>query len=221
MKLRHSLIWILGCFLCVASIQGCALFGGGSQQEEIDSLEETDDEDQEDEQEGDEETNQENNASNFNIGDSMANLANNDASMLGAEGMGIPENMQEDTNNIPSQGNMAGMEDLNSLMNQGGDEANAMADSMMTPAPTDTAMGEVPPAAAPAPGDAKVYFVINGGAELKDSPNGSTIKTLPQGEPCLATIEGEWANLPNRGYVQISQLSTTPIGRVQDAIAWQ
>lgn len=227
MKLRHSILSILGCFLCLASIQGCALFGGGDQQEDVDSLEEEmqeEDDQQEGDEESNEEENQEANASNFNIGDGMANLANNDASMLGAEGMGVPENTQDglDGMAMPDQSNMAGMEDLNSLMN--GADSNAMADGMMAPAPMDSAMPSAAGTTMAAPeaaGGAKVYYVIAGGAELKDSPGGSTVSTLPQGEPCLATIEGEWANLANRGYIQISQLSTTPIGRAQDVIAWQ
>ena len=247
MKISRSIIWTFVCLFSVAALQGCALLGGGDDQQQEGLVEEFD----EDDQEGDEEENQQNQEdeensqdeennenAQFNAND-MANLANNDAGMLGAEGMGVPDNTADGNMAIPTESNMGGMEDLNSLMNQG---ANNIADNGMMPSnmaggmetiPTDPSMANMvdQSAAAPAPmaaasavaapGDARVYFVVPGGAELKDGPGGNTVGSLAQGEPVLGKIEGEWANITNRGYIAISQLSTTPVGREQAALAWQ
>ena len=241
MKINRYLLWATLFLTSAYFTQGCALFSGDDEQQ-VDEIEgdeefEQGDEDQEDEQYEDQDGDQEeNDASNLAENQGINNLANNESGILGAEGLGVPDNIQNEglANNaaIPANENIAGIDELNGLISQNNTDAtiaeSAPPSGIPESAPLETIptdIAEAPqPAAAPASfeaSDAKVYYVLPGGAELKDSPEGSTVGSLEQGAPCLATIEGEWANLPNRGYVRISQLSPEPVGRSQDANSWQ
>ncbi|SMF50001.1 hypothetical protein [Pseudobacteriovorax antillogorgiicola] len=263
MKLSRSYIGILIMFFGLMSLQGCALFGGGDQQqEEFESFDDQEDED--DEQEGDEDQ-QEQEDDNFENQEenqqSQESNQFNEANSLGMEGM---DNTANDTlsnltntdpvisddlgagTGIPGADNSIGMDNMaNSAMGMGNEmeDLNAMMNSMNTGnaaggVPMDPGMGAnmgmdagmmnnaagataapAAPAMAP-PGGARVYFVMAGGAELKDTPNGTTIQNLPQGDPCLVTVEGDWANVVNRGYILLSQLSMSPVGREMGQPGW-
>ncbi len=94
-------------------------------------------------------------------------------------------------------------------------------DALMEAAAPSNAAAAAPMAmAAPAPGNARVYFVVSN-TDLVDGPNGNNVTaSLVQGDPVLASIEGEWANVLNRGWLPIASLSETPVGRSKIAQNW-
>jgi hypothetical protein len=120
-----------------------------------------------------------------------------------------------------------------------GAEGTPPADAGMgMPSPMDTAAGmggmenagmaapSTPPAdavpmAAPT-GDSRVYYVAAPEVAMKDKPDaaGQTVGQLMQGDPVLVKIEGNWANVMNRGWVEVANLSMNPVARSKPAKVW-
>ena len=250
MKLSRIILFYSFLIASLGLLQSCALFSG-DEDDQVDELGEEFDE--EAMQEGDEEMAQgeEGGAEEGmamgeemedpNIGN-VNSLGGNDGALLGAEGLGIPDNIPADggiadggiaDTGIAGGNEIAGMNELNAMMAETPPSAlnesapiETIPEAPMEEIPTN--IGTIPdaPVAAPsmseiAGSDARVFYVLTGGAQLLDSPGGSSVGNLPQGEPCLAKIEGDYANIINRGYVAISQLSPDPVGRGGAAVSWQ
>ncbi len=96
------------------------------------------------------------------------------------------------------------------------------------PSASSTAMGSAPgsaPAAAgfsAAPGDVRVYYVNSASATLHNSPDASSqsVGALKKGDPVLVKVEGNWANVVNRGWVELASLSMSPVARGKQAKTW-
>ena len=168
--------------------------------------------------------------------DGLSNIMNqgvNDLagdSMMDNNNMALPDNGMNTNVSMPNDAAMGSeMEDLNAMMNgmNGGNGGmdpsvgNPNVEANMSPGMNNANPAQSSPAPPmAAPGQARVYFVVAGGAELKDAPNGNTIQNLTQGDSCLVTVEGEWANMINRGYVSLSRLSMDPVGREISQPGW-
>ncbi len=103
--------------------------------------------------------------------------------------------------------------------------ATPVADTASAPAGSDSVPNAMPPAAPiaeAAPGDARVYYVSASAASMKDKPDaaGQNLGSLQQGDPVLVKIEGNWAHVINRGWIEASQLSMAPVGRSKANKSW-
>lgn len=88
-------------------------------------------------------------------------------------------------------------------------------------APMDPQMAAPPaPSFSAAPGEARVYFVNVDALALRDRPDGQSVGNLSMGDPVLVKIEGNWANVLNRGWVELASLSMGPVGRPMLAKTW-
>ena len=113
----------------------------------------------------------------------------------------------------------------------GNADASAMppapaADAMAPTMAATSEMAPPAPAAAPAPnfsaapGDARVYYVNVAALPLRDRPDGQSVGNLMMGDPVLVKIEGNWANILNRGWVELASLSMSPVGRNIASKSW-
>lgn len=112
--------------------------------------------------------------------------------------------------------------DNNLMVDPTGMDSAPMAgtDPLMETPTTMAPPAAAPAMAAPAAGNARVYFAISA-TDLVDGPNGTkVVSSVVQGDPVLATIEGEWANVLNRGWLPIAKLSETPVGRTKISQSW-
>jgi hypothetical protein len=212
----HSVKWILAGALIIPGLTGCSIFGGGNETEELAASEE-----------GTEATPE---------GDSNAQAeATEGADAIGAEGnaMGMEGNtVGAESNTIndaavaqaaeaaagPAGGELPGSEIPPELL------ANDSA-----PMPPDPNTGNAAPGSAPMatgfsapPPDVRVYYVNAASTILHNSPDASSqsVGSLHIGDPVLVKVEGNWANVINRGWVQLASLATGPVARGRTARAW-
>ncbi len=121
-----------------------------------------------------------------------------------------------------------------SAMAEGGLPPSPEAGSMASPDLAGTASPDPASTASPSPapsdaipmaapmGDTRVYYVSAAGVSMKDKPDaaGQSVGQLMQGDPVLVKIEGTWANVVNRGWVEVASLSMSPVGRSKPTKSW-
>lgn len=71
------------------------------------------------------------------------------------------------------------------------------------------------------PTAARVYYLMETAALLDNPDSATVVANLVQGDLVLATIDGEWAQVLNRGWVRTSQLTEEPVGRIKTSQVWQ
>ncbi|HET9237138.1 MAG TPA: hypothetical protein VFO10_07800 [Oligoflexus sp.] len=208
----HSVKWILAGALIIPGLTGCSFFGGGDETAEVATSEES----TEAAPEGDAPQAEE-------------------ASIEGAETLGAENGMAESNalNDAavaeaanaaagPAGGGLPGSEIPPELLANGG---AAMATD---PTAANAAMGSAPGSAPAAPGfsaapsDVRVYYVNAASATLHNSPDAASqsVGALKKGDPVLVKVEGNWANVVNRGWVELASLSMSPVSRGKAAKAW-
>lgn len=239
MKTRYSVKWMLVGTLLSLGLTACS-FGGDDEQAAEVTTEEGEEGNAAEVPEGE-------GGENMAAEGENANFANaNGAEMENAEGGNVsaegnfanseipPELMNSETATAGAEGmneNLAGAE------NAMGDMANPAMDPAANAAPVDPAAAMAPadpaaamdPAAAAAPmamppaGGMRVYYVSVDGGSIRNAPNasGQTVGSVSKGDPLLVTIEGDWANVANRGYIEVANLSQAPVGRSLAPKAWQ
>lgn len=220
MKMRHSVKWMLMGALVVPHLTACS-FGGEGEEEEVEASEEGNAADVGEEGNVSEEGNNvavegaEGNMANGAEGNVAFEDANANAmpGMEGAEGTA--------SNDIPP-------ELLNTQNETAGAEGMPVTDATAEAAPMDAVPAEGnTAAAAPAPvaasGDARVYFVNVDSASIHSGADASSssVGTVSKGDPVLVTIEGNWANVANRGYIEVANLSQAPVGRTISSKSWR
>ncbi len=124
----------------------------------------------------------------------------------------------------PAGGGLAGSEIPPELLANGG-----------TPSATDPSAGATAasgiPGSEPAPAgagfsappsDVRVYFVNASVATLHNSPDASSqsVGALKKGDPVLVKVEGNWANVVNRGWIELASLSMGPVARPKPTKSW-
>ena len=211
MRTSHSVKWILAGALIIPGLTGCSFFGGGEETAEVATSEEG----TEAAPEGD--------------------AAQAEAAVEGAETLGAENGMAEgnalndaavaEAANAaagPAGGGLPGSEIPPELLANGG---AAMATD---PNAANAAMGSAPgsapaaPGFSAAPGDVRVYYVNAASATLHNSPDAGSqsVGALKKGDPVLVKVEGNWANVVNRGWVELASLSMSPVSRGKPAKAW-
>ncbi len=226
MKLRHSVKWMLVGALVVPHLTACSFGGDGEESEEVEASDEGESADagEEGNDVADSEGSEGNVAAEANGAGGEGNVAfeNADANAVpGAEGTNaasdIPPELLNTENTVGAEGT--------------GAEGTPVADASANIAPTDAVPAESVPvdaaaAAAPAPvapGDARVYYVKVASAALHSGADASSqsVGNVSKGEPVLVKIEGNWANVIGRGYVDVASLSQTPVGRSLAPKSWR
>lgn len=193
MKINNSVKLILLGALIGPGLTACSMFGGGSKEELASSDEKSEAKTEE--------------------------AGGGEEAVAGAEDAGINDAAVADAAQAAAGtagGEMPSSEIPSELTNASPDMAAA---SNAAPAPTPAASA---PSMAAAPGDAKVYYVSANNTNLRASPDAGAqaTGTLSKGDPVLVKIEGNWANVVNRGWVELASLSMTPISRAKAARAW-
>lgn len=238
MKTRYSVKWMLVGTLLSWGLTACSFGGGDEEQAEVTTEEgaeggEGNVAEAPAEGEGGE---------NAAVEGENANLANtNGAEMENVDGSNAtdgnfsnseipPELLNSDTATAGAEmnnTNIAGAEGMGEVPM---DNAAMPAADATIPAPTD-AMAAAPapeavpaaPAAVPPSGDMRVYYVSVESGTIRNAPDasGSSVGSVSKGDPLLVKIEGEWANVANRGYIEVAHLSQAPVGRTTAPKAWQ
>ncbi|MDQ3233626.1 MAG: hypothetical protein M3Q07_17550 [Pseudobdellovibrionaceae bacterium] len=212
MRTSHSVKWILAGALIMPGLTGCSFFGGGDETAEVTSGEETTEASPEGQAEATE-------------GAETLGAEGNAAAMEGAESDALNDAAVASAAEAaagPAGGGLPGSEIPPELLANGG--------SPMATDPTAgaTAM-ESAPGSAPAgagfsapPSDVRVYYVNAASATLHNSPDATSqsVGALKKGDPVLVKVEGNWANVINRGWVELASLSMGPVGRSKPAKAW-
>lgn len=220
-----SLRFLLFIYLA-GTIAGCSIFSDGDDQMDDDLFDaELDNMASEDEEEN-------------SIADPEMNSMDGTDTMLSSEGLGGGsfDNFGSDpmASDFSNPATTAGTEIITepesnfdpSSMGMGmgmGMDSGMPADSAMT---TGGFMDSAPSSPMPAPmpaasGDARVYYVAQA-TDIVDSPNGQqVVGTVRKGDPVLAAASGEWANILNRGWIRMSNLSAKPVGRSKPTRSWQ
>lgn len=197
MKTSHSVKWILAGALIIPGLTGCSFLGGGEETAEVatteESTEATPEGDAAQAVEGAENDTAEGNA------------LNDEAAAAGLAGGGLPGS--EIPPELLANGEAAMPIDSNA------------ANSAMGPAP-----GSAPaaPGFSAVPGAVRIYYVNAASATLHNSPDAGSqsVGALKKGDPVLVTVEGNWANVVNRGWVELASLSMSPVARRKPAKAW-
>jgi hypothetical protein len=205
MKTSHSVKWIMAGALMMPGLTGCSFFGGGEETvtEEVAATEEN------------AEASPEATATEAVAGaetDTIndAQVAADAEAAAGPAGGGLPDSeippelLANDA--IPSAPDpMTGMPVMNA---------------------TEPAPGSAPAPAAGGfsapPSDVRVYYVNASSAILHDTPSADSqsVGALKKGDPVLVKVEGTWANVVNRGWVELASLSMGPVNRSKPAKAW-
>ncbi len=212
MRTSHSVKWILAGALIMPGLTGCSFFGGGEETAEVATSEE-----------GTEAAPEGEATQAEAMEGAESNMAEGNA--LGAESDALNDAAVAEAANAaagPAGGGLPGSEIPPELLANGG---SAMATD---PSAGATAMGSAPgsaPAAAgfsAAPGDVRVYYVNSASATLHNSPDASSqsVGALKKGDPVLVKVEGNWANVVNRGWVELASLSMSPVSRGKPAKTW-
>jgi hypothetical protein len=200
MRTSHSVKWILAGALIIPGLTGCSFFGGGEETAEI----ATTDDSTEATLEGD------------------AAQAVEGAETLGAENGMTEGNALNDAAAGPAGGGLPGSEIPPELL--ANDGAAMPTDSNAANSAMGSAPGSAPaaPGFSAVPGDVRVYYVNAASATLHNSPDAGSqsVGTLKKGDPVLVKVEGNWANVLNRGWVELASLSISPVARRKPAKAW-
>lgn len=194
-------------------LTGCSFFGGGDETEEVATSEET----FEAAPEGEEAMPAE------NMDAEGLGMDGNAMGMDGAEGNALNDAAVAEAAEAaagPAGGGLPGSEIPPELLANGG------MPSATDPSAAANAMA--PPPAAPAggfsaaPGDVRVYYVNASSATLHNSPDAASqsVGALNKGDPVLVKVEGNWANVVNRGWVELASLSMSPVSRSKPAKSW-
>ncbi len=215
MKARSSVKMILLGALMMPGLTACSLFGGGDEapaEEVAANGEENAAAEPEGEGEANAEANTEataeGNAADANLPTNEAGLANDvpvDSNNLGTDNATIPSDL------LGNNANGLGAADAP----PGGEAAPLAAD----PALADPAAAPAAPTMMPS-GSVRVYFVNVPSAPLRDKPDGQTVGELKMGDPVLVSVEGTWANIVNRGYIELASLSMNPVARPKEPTSW-
>ncbi len=217
MRTSHSVKWILAGALIMPGLTGCSFFGGGEETAEVTTSEEG----TEASPEGD--ASQAEATEGAETIGTESNMAEGNA--LGAETDALNDAAVAEAANAaagPAGGGLPGSEIPPELLANGG------APMATDPTAGATAMGSAPgsaPAAAgfsAAPGDVRVYYVNASSATLHNSPDAGSqsVGALKKGDPVLVKVEGNWANVVNRGWVELASLSMSPVARGKAAKTW-
>jgi hypothetical protein len=215
MRTSHSVKWILAGALIMPGLTGCSFFGGGDETAEVASSEE-----------GTEAVPEE--------GDATQAEANEGADTLGAESnMAMEGNMGAESDAFndaavaeaanaaagPAGGGLPGSEIPPELL---GNPTSATDPTAMAPMPEAAPAAPAPTEFSAAPGDVRVYYVNAASATLHNSPDAASqsVGALRKGDPVLVKVEGNWANVMNRGWVELASLSMSPVSRGKPAKAW-
>jgi hypothetical protein len=215
MRTSHSVKWILAGALIMPGLTGCSFFSSGEETAEVASSEE-----------GMEAAPEEGEASQAEANESMdtmgaeSNMAMEENTM-GAESNAFNDAAIAEAANAaagPAGGGLPGSEIPPELL---GNTAPTMATDPTAMAP----MPEAAPAAtefSAAPGDVRVYYVNASSATLHNSPDAASqsVGALLKGDPVLVKVEGNWANVMNRGWVELASLSMSPVSRGKPAKSW-
>lgn len=198
-------------------LTGCSFFGGGDETAEVATSEE-----------GTE-------AAPEGEGDALQAEAMEGSDTLGAESNAMmTEGAESDALNDaavaeaanaaagPAGGGLPGSEIPPELLANGG--VPMATDPTVDPSAMGSAPGSAPAAAgfSAAPGDVRVYYVNSASATLHNSPDASSqsVGALNKGDPVLVKVEGNWANVVNRGWVELASLSMSPVSRGKAPKAW-
>ena len=57
-------------------------------------------------------------------------------------------------------------------------------------------------------------------AQLQKDSSGAAAGSVKKGDPLLVKIEGNWANVVNRGWIELASLSLGPVTRAKAAKSW-
>ncbi len=204
-------------------LTGCSFFGGGDETEEVATSEET----LEAAPEGEEGMPAEN--MDAEAMGAESNAMGMDGNAMGMDGMGAESNALNDAAVAeaaeaaagPAGGGLPGSEIPPELLANGG------MPSATDPSAAANAMGTeslAPPGGgfSAAPGGVRVYYVNAASATLHNSPDATSqsVGALNKGDPVLVKVEGNWANVVNRGWVELASLSMSPVSRVKPAKTW-
>lgn len=164
-------------------------------------------------------------AAEANAGSNNENLDNADQGINGAEQQtadgGEALTNGENSNILAGEGDAAaGNAAGQALAADSGVDAAAGTEGVV---PEDQAVGAAAPApiAAPAGGGVVRFIPASGTPLYADSSGGSVIGKLAKGDTVLVAIQGEWAQVPNRGWIKTSSLSERPIGRDKSSNPWR
>lgn len=229
MKMRHSVKWMLIGVLSMPNLTACSFGGDDEEAEEIEASDEGNAANVE--SDGNEtavvdgaEGTDANTVGNDGNAAFDENAGNNAAADGGVASNDIPPELLNSENPIASMGaDNAAMGTDNAAMGEGmpmGSEGNLAANPVPEAMPAaDAAIPAATDAVAAAPqlpsGDSRVYYVSVESLALYSGPSatGGSIGQLRKGDPVLVKIEGAWANVLNRGYVEVASLSQAPVGR--------
>lgn len=211
MRTSHSVKWILAGALIMPGLTGCSFFGGGDETAEVATSEE-----------GTEAAPDEASQAEA-IEGAESNMATENA--LGAETDTLNDAAVAEAANAaagPAGGGLPGSEIPPELL------ANGAPTMATDPTAGNTAMASAPGSAPAAtgfssvPADVRVYYVNAASATLHNSPDASSqsVGALNKGDPVLVKVEGNWANVVNRGWVELASLSMSPVARGKAAKAW-
>ncbi|MES2745301.1 MAG: hypothetical protein V4655_07730 [Bdellovibrionota bacterium] len=232
MKLRHSVKWMLVGALVVPHLTACSFGGDGEESEEVEASDEGEaaDAGEEGNDVADSEGSEGNVAVEGNSANGEGNVAfdNADANAVaGAEGTNaasdIPPELLNTENTVGAEGTGAdGMPVADASANIAPPTDSVPTDSV----PAESAPVDAAAAAAPAPvapGDARVYYVNVASAAIHSGADASSqsVGNVSKGEPVLVKIEGNWANVIGRGYIDVASLSQSPVGRSLAPKSWR
>ncbi|MBC7659393.1 MAG: hypothetical protein H7249_06765 [Chitinophagaceae bacterium] len=238
MKLRHSVKWMLIGVLSMPGLTACSSGGDDQAADEV----EASDEGNAANADGNAEAAVEGAEANSSDGNVAFEDANGGAANAAAAAGGTPSDIPPELLNSENPAAPAGAE--TAAATPAGAEGTMPATDAAAAAPAPAATDAVPatadasatPAApagqtaAPAAtavqvpsGDMRVYYVSAASAALHNGPSATaqTVGNLSKGDPVLVKIEGGWANVLNRGYVEVASLSQSPVGRQTSAKAWK
>ncbi|MBC7531693.1 MAG: hypothetical protein H7318_08955 [Oligoflexus sp.] len=229
MKMRHSVKWMLVGALAMPSLTACSFGGGDEEAEEVEASDEGNAANAEGEEGNETAAVEGAEGTNANAAGTEGNVAfdenggNAAAAVGGVASNDIPPELLNSENpTAPAGAEAAGMGETAAMGAEGNLPTSAApeatpATDAAAPAATD-AVAAAHAAAAPvevASGDARVYYVSTESASLHNGPSASaaSVGSLKKGDPVLVRIEGAWANVLNRGFVEVASLSQAPVGR--------
>jgi|GEM_PF-7092433 len=205
MKASYSVKWILTGALLMPGLTACSFFGGGEEQAAEVAAEGEDSEA-------------------ADPADAEAVAGAETSETVGTDetiANGAAESMNTSTTDLGVPGAETGVPSDIPPELLGG---NPAAETGMPPPSLDAGAEMPAPVAAPMTpsGDMRVYYVNASGVAVKDRPaaDGASVGSLSLGDPVLEDREGNWANVLNRGWVELSSLSMGPVARNKTPKSW-
>ncbi len=220
MRMRHSVKWMLIGVLTMPGLTACSFGGGDEEAPEVEASDEGNAASAEGE--GNEAVATEG-AEGAEA--NAANGAEGNAAFEDPNGAGNAATAEAPANEIPpellnSENPTAGAENAapaDGNMAAAAPEAPAAdpAAAAAAPAAEAVAAAAAPAEAVAAPGGSRVYYVNAESVALhkEASASAQSVGKLKRGDPVLVVVEGAWANVVNRGYVEVASLSMAPVGR--------